>query len=408
MSKLRVVTLGDLAKSGHLEIGDGYRTKRSEHGTPGFPILRVAEVLDGRIEPEFADFVSERYRGAMGSKISRPGDIILTTKGTVGRVAIMPVNSPAFVYSPQVCYFRADSDAPLASRYLYYWFKTEGFWSQARALKSQTDMADYINLTDIKSLEISMPPKPAQDAIADVLSALDGKIAANDRIARISLEFALVRYKAAVRGGEYNRIVSMAQSARWSSGGTPNTSKEAYWGGDIPWISALSLKSPWIDDSDRKVTDLGAENGTRLVPKDTVLFVVRGSSLDTGFRIGLTQREVAFSQDCKALRAEDGIDPCLLFIAIKSRTSEILQLVDHTGHGAGRLSTDLLAKVTLTLPGPHESAAVAAEFRALVDIGAVRRAENRNLQIIRNALLPKLMSGEIRVRDAEKVVEGVT
>jgi type I restriction enzyme, S subunit len=195
----------------------------------------------------------------------------------------------------------------------------------------------------------------------------------------------------------------MAESARWFSGGTPNTSEDAYWGGDIPWISALSLKAPWIDDSDRKVTELGVENGTRLVPKNTILFVVRGSSLDTEFRIGLTQREVAFGQDCKALKAANGIDPCVLFVAIKSRTSEILQLVDHTGHGAGRLSTNLLARVELNLPEPHENTEAAAGLRALVDTGAARREESRNLKTLRDTLLPRLMSGEIRVRDRRRL-----
>lgn len=91
----------------------------------------------------------------------------------------------------------------------------------------------------------------------------------------------------------------------------------AYWGGETPWISALSLKSPWIDDSDRKLTVLGTENGTRLAPKETVIFVVRGSSLKDEFRIGITRREVAFGQDCKALTPRVGVDAHLLFHAIR-------------------------------------------------------------------------------------------
>jgi type I restriction enzyme S subunit len=168
------------------------------------------------------------------------------------------------------------------------------------------------------------------------------------------------------------------------------------------------LKSPWVDDSDRKITALGAESGTRLVPKDTILFVVRGSSLDTEFRVGLTQRKVAFGQDCKALIANQGIDPSVLFLAIKARTAEILRLVDHTGHGAGRLSTDLISKVKLMLPDECIGSTAAAELRPLVEIGAALRAENRSLQTLQDTLLPKLMSGQIRVRDAEKVVEDVT
>jgi type I restriction enzyme S subunit len=331
--------------------------------------------------------------------LSKAGD-------TLGYPAIIP-SGPMYLHNQRIGLVTIKDHSKIDKFFLFYALRTSDYHSHILAGASGSTVR-HTSPGRISDYAFSMPGLGEQQAISAVLCALDDKIAVNDRIAETSLELALARYEAAVLGREYNRVVSMAESARWFSGGTPNTSEDAYWGGDIPWISALSLKSPWIDDSDRKVTNLGAENGTRLVPKDTVLFVVRGSSLDTEFRIGLTQREVAFGQDCKALRAENGIDPCVLFIAIKSRTSEILQVVDHTGHGAGRLSTDLLAKVALTLPGPHKSAAAAAELRALVDIGAVRRVENRNLQVIRNTLLPRLMSGEIRVRDAEKIVEDLT
>ncbi|MGW7594723.1 hypothetical protein, partial [Streptomyces rubiginosohelvolus] len=102
----------------------------------------------------------------------------------------------------------------------------------------------------------------------------------------------------------------------------------------------MSLKSRWIDESDRKVTELGAQNGTRLVSAGAVLFVVRGMSLTSEFRVGLTQRRVAFGQDCKALIPLDWIDPLALYLAIVTRSREVLEMVDTAGHGTGRLSTD--------------------------------------------------------------------
>lgn len=178
----RLVTFDELVRGGAMTLGDGYRTKKAEHGKPGIPILRVAEVRDGAIRPEFVDYVSEAYRSTMGYKVSKPGDVILTTKGTVGRVAIVPASSPEFVYSPQVCFFRIFAEAELDRRYLYYWFKSNGFWSQAASRKSQTDMADYLNLADIRSMAIDLPSVKTQRAIATVLGALDDKIAVNERI----------------------------------------------------------------------------------------------------------------------------------------------------------------------------------------------------------------------------------
>ncbi|MEV8566035.1 restriction endonuclease subunit S [Streptomyces sp. NPDC051322] len=144
--------------------------------------------------------------------------------------------------------------------------------------------------------------------------------------------------------------ISLARAASWHSGGTPRTSEPSFWGGDIPWISAASLKDFYVDSSDRNVTELGAANGTRLVPKDTVLIIVRGMSLKSELRMGITRRTVAFGQDCKALIPAPGIHPPFLAYAIRAKTDEILALVDEAGHGTGRLQTELIAKITIPVP----------------------------------------------------------
>ncbi|WP_406409566.1 restriction endonuclease subunit S [Streptomyces halstedii] len=150
-------TLTELVERGFLAVGDGYRTKQSEHGEPGLPILRVADVGHGAITPSFTHYVSNAYRGAMGSKVSQQGDVILTTKGTVGRVALIEAGQPDFVYSPQVCYFRLAENSPVSPLFMLYWFQGKEFWSQAGGLKGQTDMADYLSLRDIRTLRITVP-----------------------------------------------------------------------------------------------------------------------------------------------------------------------------------------------------------------------------------------------------------
>src|SRR4051812_8111083 len=94
---------------------------------------------------------------------------------------------------------------------------------------------------------------------------------------------------------------TLGECAIWYSGGTPSTSVPEYWGGDIPWITASSLHDFYVRDSERKITKLGLQNGTRLMPQDTIIFVVRGMSLKSEFRVGIARRPVAFGQDCKAI-----------------------------------------------------------------------------------------------------------
>jgi len=279
---------------------------------------------------------------------------------------------------------------------------------------SQTDISGYLSgstqpkLTQdaMNRMRVLLPERRYQDAVVAVLGALDEKVAVNHCTAGTILVLAQAEYDHAAATGSW-RTLPMGESARWLSGGTPSTTDSSYWDGDIPWISALSLKSPWISESDRKVTSLGVENGTRLVPKNTIIFVVRGSSLDTEFRVGLTQREVAFGQDCKALIAGDDIDPAVLFLAIRSRSSDVLKLVDHAGHGAGRLATDLITKVHVRVPGQSPPSSI-SHLQNLVDLGARIEIETRILEELRDTLLPSLMSGKLRVRDAERIVEDAT
>lgn len=166
--------------------------------------------------------------------------------------------------------------------------------------------------------------------------------------------------------------VRLGDTARWLSGGTPSTSEAAYWGGHIPWISASSLKEFYISSSDRNLTSEGAANGTRLVPTGTIIFIVRGMSLMSEFRIGITTREVAFGQDCKALIPKESVDPLFLAYAIKAQTPRILGLVDAAGHGTGRLQTDRIANLSIPLlNGVKKQRSVVEPLKALEDKIAV-------------------------------------
>ncbi|MFE4956693.1 restriction endonuclease subunit S [Streptomyces sp. NPDC056653] len=160
------------------------------------------------------------------------------------------------------------------------------------------------------------------------------------------------------------RQLPLAKVGKWLSGGTPSTSNDAYWGGEIPWISGASMKHFHVADSARRLTLLGAKNGSRLVEPGTTLFVVRGMSLKSEFRIGVAERQVAFGQDCKAVIPIDGIDPYFLAYAIRVRTPEILSMVEETSHGTGRLDTVRLQELEIGIPPMEEQHRIVAAHAA--------------------------------------------
>lgn len=140
-------------------------------------------------------------------------------------------------------------------------------------------------------------------------------------------------------------------------------------------MSSKSLTDFRVRDSDRRLTEIGTQNGTKLVPKDTILMVVRGMSLKSEFRMGITQREVAFSQDLKALIPSADFDPLFLAYALRSRSDDVLGMVDESGHGTGRLQTDRLLALELPFPPLAEQRAISSVLGVLDDkIESNRRA----------------------------------
>jgi type I restriction enzyme, S subunit len=171
-----------------IEFSDGYRTKKAEHGQPGLRILRAGDVRDSWVYPGGNDFVSLDYSRQIGSKVSIPGDVVLTTKGTVGRVAVVAEGVERVVYSPQVCYFRVKDDSHLDRGYLGAWFRSSDLQQQAATLMYKSDMAPYISLRDIRSLVVPLPPIEEQHRIGQVqrnlLAAFDASRVENERLTR--------------------------------------------------------------------------------------------------------------------------------------------------------------------------------------------------------------------------------
>jgi type I restriction enzyme S subunit len=166
-------SVGELIKSGALVMSDGYRTKRSELGTAGYRIIRVADIEDDSVNFDGPDFVSDKYAAAIGSKVGKPGDILLSTKGTVGRVAVLPQTANPVVYSPQLCFFRVNSEHRVTRRLLQLWLSSDEFKEQASYRMNNTDMAPYINLVDIRSLRMTLPRIEDQLAIGGILDSLE-------------------------------------------------------------------------------------------------------------------------------------------------------------------------------------------------------------------------------------------
>lgn len=163
------------------------------------------------------------------------------------------------------------------------------------------------------------------------------------------------------------------------SGGTPSKARNDFWGGDIPWVSCKDMKVDRIHDAEDHLTPLGAENGTRLVPENTILFVVRGMILAREFPVAMTMRTVAFNQDLKAVKPSEFIDNEFLFHWFRANTYEILGRADEAGHGTKRIQTDRLLSLPIKVPPIPVQRRIASVLSAYDDLLENNR---RRMQIL--------------------------
>ena len=185
----------------------------------------------------------------------------------------------------------------------------------------------------------------------------------------------------------------------FSSGGTPSKGVDAYWGGNIPWISAASMHDDNITTSERTVTELGSKNGTRVAAKGTVLMLVRGSMLYNRVPAGICQNEVTFNQDVKALTPKANETPEFLLTYIRAIESKLLAKVTGTGIGAGKLDTDELKAMYFYRPKRKEQQKIAS-FLTAVDEKIVQLQEKKTLlEEYKKGCMQQLFSQTIRFKD---------
>ncbi len=190
------------------------------------------------------------------------------------------------------------------------------------------------------------------------------------------------------------------------SGGTPSKGDSSLWGGDVPWISPKAMIEIFADEAESFVTPAAIGNGTRLAPAGATLVMVRGMGLHERVRVSKARREVTFNQDVKALVPRH-IAPSLLLLALLDAQAELLLKVESSGHGTGKLPSEILLAHPITMPPLDMQHRLSATFDTLLDRIALARQESRTLAELRDLLLPKLLPGELRIREAEKAVEAV-
>lgn len=165
----------------------------------------------------------------------------------------------------------------------------------------------------------------------------------------------------------------------FSSGGTPSKKRQDYWQGNIPWISAKTLKSEKIIDSDLYISEEGLKAGSKTAPKGSILLLTRGSGLFNGIPIGYVEEEVAYNQDIKCIQSNSEVESKFIFYWLMSQRDFLMAKVEMTGIGAGKLDTNFLHNLMITLPPKETRDAIVEIAEAITDKIELNKNINENL-----------------------------
>ncbi|ROR88514.1 restriction endonuclease subunit S [Vibrio crassostreae] len=204
-------------------------------------------------------------------------------------------------------------------------------------------------------------------------------------------------------------VKPLSSITKWSSGGTPSKNNPDYWSGEIPWISAASMRGHYFNKSELKITDLAVSNGAKMAPKDSLLLLVRGSMLWNKIPVGIAARRVSFNQDVKCLipHADELTTEFLLywFLTYEHR---LMNMVTGTGIGAGKLDTTDLQGLDVFLPQLAEQRKIAQILTTWDKAIATTEKLIETSKQQKKALMQQLLTGKKRLVNPEtgKVFEG--
>ena len=178
-------------------------------------------------------------------------------------------------------------------------------------------------------------------------------------------------------------------------GGTPKTSNPDFWNGSIPFFTPKDVGVPYTFQTEKYITEAGLDHcNSRLYPKNTTFVTARG----TVGKVGLAGIPMAMNQSCYAL-SSDTINPILVYFYVLKAVASL----KHKASGAvfdAIVTRDFDSEV-INILSSEDSQTVISVVAPIMESIHNNAEENMRLSTLRDALLPKLISGELDVSDVD-------
>jgi type I restriction enzyme S subunit len=437
-----IVCVGDIAsKKKNALVGGpfGSNLVSADYVPAGVPVIRGQNMSSGRfVSGEFACISAEKAE-SLSPNTARPGDVVFTQRGTLGQVAIVPPE-PYQQYIISQSQMKLTVDRGVADPlFVYYVFTSNEQQDYIRRNAIQTGVP-HTNLEILRNTPIQLPSLKEQEAIASALGALDNQIESNRRMNETLESMARAIFKSWFVDFDPVRAKAEGRQPAGMDAETAALFPSAFIdsaNGPVPTSWSLSIVESLTSLLNRGITPAYVENGGVLVLNQKCVRDHR-VNIDFGRRHDPSVRSVVARQLAVGdilvnstgqgtlgrvaqlfyLPEQATVDTHVtivranplrssvhfLGLELIGRELEIEALAEGTT-GQTELSRTRLGSLHVIVP----PISIQAEFDKIIDPIrtqiTVNHMQSDTLAAIRDALLPKLLSGEIRIRDAEKLVE---
>jgi len=421
-----------------------YRGKTPPKSSSGIPLISAANVKGGKLVFNSPSFIShEDFKEWTKRGFTQPGDVLITTEAPAGEVAPYPLHG-VFQISRRVMALRPNLEK-LDSGFLLYALLWPELKQRLLTLSRGTTVPRVLK-TDITAIQIPLPPLSEQKAIASILGSLDDKIELNRRMNETLESMARAIFKSWFVDFDPVRAKMDGRQPAGMDQATADLFPDAFEDsplGQIPagWSAApfkkhvtvergLSYKGSGLSDSGVPMHNLNSilEGGGYkyagikfyagdykekhvVVPGDLIV-----TNTEQGFNHLLIGHAAIVPEQFGAmgifshhiyrvrLIEDSPLSPQYFVHLINMRRWHELIAGFSNGTTINMLPKDALEKPMLIEP-PKE---LVSKFTDFANTSAQRTehsvVQNARLAILRDTLLPKLLSGELRVKDAEKAV----
>ena len=406
-----------------------------EYQSAGVPFLRSLNIRPFRIDVADLRYITTDFHQQIGKSRLTPGDVVIVRTGAPGTAAVIPEWLTEANCSDLVI---VRPGPELDPRYLAYYLNAAA--QHQIAAETVGAVQQHFNVGSAKRLRMSLPPFQEQRAITGVLGALDDKIEAN-RTLNETLEATcqalfrswFVDFDPVVAKSEGRRPPHLADEvaalfpdhledsslgpvpAGWRVGTVGDIAelvREGVQPKDSPLETFLHFSIPAFDAGKVPAEELGTQiqSNKFLVPEGAVLLAKLNPHIPrVWFPDNERERRAVASTEFLVMAPRAPMERCYLYGLFSSSAFlvEFSSLVTGTSNSHQRVKPDDFLRMPVVVPAEEGVRAVTRLFSPMMETQLANLKEAQTLAALRDALLPRLLSGELQVRQAEKLVEEV-